>query len=108
MKNGQEFAAHDASIARGWAWHVYPDPATPGVLAGDHPFGTAEPPGPEGIPARPPAGVVRFWRVIKNTPGIHNSHDGQTYLAVTEEPEPPEVTPGWIVEAARLDDSFQL
>jgi hypothetical protein len=43
---GQDFISHDASIVRGYAWHVYPDPATPGVLAGDNPFGTDEPPEP--------------------------------------------------------------
>ena len=107
MKHGQEFAAHNASIARGWAWHVYPDPATPGVLAGDNPFGTDEPPSLERL-VTPPSGVVRFWQLNRNTPGIRNSTDGNSYLVLTEHLEPPRVAAGWFVEEARLDDSFQI
>jgi hypothetical protein len=104
---GQDFVSHDASIVRGYAWHVYPDPATPGVLAGDNPFGTDEPPGPDRL-VTPPQGVVRFWLLSRNTPGIQNATDGHSYLVLTEALEPPPVTPGWFVEEARLDDSFQL
>ena len=43
----EEIATGNASLARGYAWHAYPDPATPGVFAGDNPFGTQEPPGPD-------------------------------------------------------------
>ena len=44
----------------------------------------------------------------KNAPGISNDHDGHSYLVLTEAPEPPEVTAGWMVEMARLDESFQF
>lgn len=101
-------ASPDASIDRGYAWHVYPDPATIGVMIGDNPFGTNEPPGPGRAPVQPPEGVVDFFLVGKNTPGIQNSHDGHSYLVTTRSLEPPKITPGWFVEAARLDESFQL
>src|SRR3982751_6162941 len=50
----KDFLSHDAAIVRGHAWHVYPDPATPGVLAGDNPFGADEPPSPERVVQPPP------------------------------------------------------
>ncbi|MBX6316329.1 MAG: hypothetical protein IRY99_25970 [Isosphaeraceae bacterium] len=103
------FATGSASLERGYAWHVYPDPATPGVMGGDTPFGSDEPPSSERPTAiEPPPGVVDFWKLNKNTPGIQNKHDGNSYLVLTETLEPPRVTPGWFVEAARLDASFQL
>ena len=107
MKSEQEYASHNASIVRGFAWHVYPDPATPGVLAGDNPFGTEEPPGPD-RDVRPPAGVVDFWVTRRTTPGLQNHTDHDAYLVVTGSPEPPRVVSGWNVAAARLDDSFQI
>jgi hypothetical protein len=103
-----EIASGNASLVRGYAWHAYPDPATPGVFAGDNPFGTQEPPGPDRSPATPPQGVTDFWLVGKNTPGISNDTDGHTYLILTEAPEPPAVTAGWSVEAARLSQDFEL
>ena len=36
-------ATSDASLVRGYAWHIYPDPASPGALAGDSPFNTGDP-----------------------------------------------------------------
>ena len=53
-------------------------------------------------------GVVAFWRLGPETPGIHNHPDGQTYLALTEAPDPPGVADGWFAEAARLSDDFEL
>jgi hypothetical protein len=103
----QDFLSHDAAIVRGHAWHVYPDPATPGVLAGDNPFGADEPPSPERV-VQPPPGVVCFWLLNQNTPGIRNHTDGHSYLVLTQALHPPAVTAGWFVEEARLDDSFQL
>src|SRR3954452_11563208 len=104
----QEIATGNSSLERGYAWHAYPDPATPGVFAGDNPFGTAEPPGPARSPAPPPPGVTDFRLVGKNTPGIGNHTDGHTYLILTEAPEPPAVTAGWSVEGARLSQEFEL
>lgn len=103
-----EIASGNASLVRGHVWHAYPDPATPGVFAGDNPFGTEEPPAPDRAPARPPQGVVAFWLVGKNTPGIHNGADGHTYLILTEASAPPAVASGWSVEEARLSENFEL
>ena len=103
-----EIASGNASVVRGYAWHAYPDPATPGVFAGDNPFGTQESPGPDRSSATPPQGVTDFWLVGKNTPGINNDTDGHTYLILTEAPEPPSVTAGWSVEEARLSQDFEL
>ena len=106
MKTG--IASGNASLVRGYAWHAYPDPATPGVFAGDNPFGTHEPPGPDRSPATLLQGVTDFWLVGKNTPGISNHADGHTYLILTETTEPPAVTDGWSVEGARLSQEFEL
>ena len=103
-----ESAAGSASLIRGYAWHAYPDPATPGVFAGDTPFGTDDPPGLDRAPLTPPEGVVACWQVGKNTPGIHQSTDGHTYLVLTETLHTPAVAPGWSFEPARLSQDFQL
>jgi len=103
-----EIATGNASLVQGYAWHAYPDPATPGVFAGDHPFGTDTPPSPDRLsPGRPP-GVVEFWLVGKNTPGISNQTEGHTYLILTESPEPPAVAAGWSVQEARISHDFEL
>lgn len=107
MNSAQTFASHNASIVRGHAWHTYPDPATPGVFAGDSPFGTGEAPGPDRT-VTPPEGVLGFWKVGKNTPGVQNDHDGSTYLVLTTRPEPPALASGWSAEPARLSDDFQI
>jgi len=104
----RDFASNNAAIVRGYTWHVYPDPATPGVLAGDNPFGTDESPGLDRGPTTPPEGVKNFWLTTKTTPGLENHADGNAFLVLTEAPEPPKVVAGWGIEAARLDDSFQL
>lgn len=94
-----------ATAVRGYAWHCYPDPATPGVFEGDAPFASGE----EGRESPPPAGVLAFWQVSKNAPGILNdTHHGNTYLAVTEAGHPPAVNPGWFVAPAQLDETFQI
>src|SRR4051794_36097510 len=103
-----EITSGNASLERGYAWHAYPDPATPGVFAGDNPFGTDEPPGPDRSAATPPRGVTDSWLVGKNTPGISNQTDGHTYLILTEAAEPPTVTAGWSIEGARLSQEFEL
>jgi len=104
----QEYTTGNATLIRGRAWHVFPDPAGSGALIGDHPFGADEPPGRERTPVRMPDGIVDAWLVGKNAPGIRNAHDGHTYLVLTERLEPPPVTAGWLVEVARLDEDFQL
>jgi len=103
-----EITSGNASVVRGYAWHAYPDPATPGVFAGDHPFGSDEPPGLDRSPVTPPRGVPDFWMVGKNTPGISNQTDGHTYLILTEALEAPTVAAGWSVEGARLSEEFEL
>jgi len=103
-----EIASGNASHLRGYAWHAYPDPATPGVFAGDNPFGAQEPPAPDRAPTAPPESVVDFWLVGKNTPGISQHTDGHTYLIVTEAPRPPAVVAGWSIEGARLSEDFEL
>jgi hypothetical protein len=57
---------------RGHARHAYPDPATPGVYAGDNPFGTDEPLSPDRF-APPLPGVVRFQPLTKNARGTSRS-----------------------------------
>jgi len=85
-----------ATIVRGYAWHVYPDPATPGVFEGDNPFVLGDARGPGRPPYAPTGGTLEFWQVGKNTPGIQNDHrNGNTYLAVTELVDPPPVASGW-------------
>jgi hypothetical protein len=99
-----------ATLVRGYAWHIYPDPATPGVLEGDVPFAVGNARGRGRPPYDPLAsGVIEFWQINKNAPGIHNDHrNGNTYLAVSTTSDPPPVAPGWFVAPARLDESFQL
>lgn len=98
-----------ATVVRGYAWHVYPDPATPGVFEGDNPFAVGDAPGRGRPPYEPTSGVVEFWQVGKNTPGIQNEHrNGNTYLAVTESTDAPKVASGWFVSPARLNETFEL
>jgi len=98
-----------STMVRGVAWHVYPDPATPGVFEGENPFTVGDAHGRGRPPYDPPEGVVEFWQVGKNTPGIRNDHHhGNTYLAVTETTQPPAVASGWFVTPAKLDESFEI
>ncbi len=99
-----------ATLVRGYAWHIYPDPSTPGVFEGDVPFAVGDARGLGRPPYDPQAsGVEEFWQVNKNAPGIHNDHrNGNTYRAVTRTTTPPPVAAGWFVTPARLDVSFQL
>jgi len=103
-----EISSGSASLVRGYDWHAYPDSATPGVFAGDNPFGTDEPPGLDRSPATPPMGVTDFWLIGKNTPGITNQTDGHTYLILTDAAVPPAVAAGWLVEGAWLSQEFEL
>jgi hypothetical protein len=103
-----EKPADRASNIRGYAWHAYPDPATPGVLAGDNPFGDEEAPAPDRTPTDPPEGVRAFWQLNKNTPGILDQTDGHTYLVVTTGDHRPMVAAGWYVEPAHIKEEFQL
>ena len=99
---------HDAPPIRGYAWHVYPDPATPGVMAGDDPFGTTEAPGPNRGLICLPTGVMQHWKLQTGLPGIANLTTENSFLVLTEDHEPPPLTEGWYAEAARVDDRFQL
>jgi hypothetical protein len=46
-----------ATIGRGYAWNVPPDPATPGAFEGDIPFDVGNARGPGRPPHEPPSGV---------------------------------------------------
>jgi hypothetical protein len=97
------------TLVRGYAWHIYPDPATPGVFDGDNPFVVGDAGGRGRPPYDPPPGVVEFWQVGKNTPGVLNDHHtGNTYLAVTDSTHSPTVAAGWFAAPARLNESFEL
>ena len=88
----------NATLVRGYAWHIYPDPATPWCFEGDVPFAVGDAEGPGRPPYDPAAaGVLEFWQVNKNAPGILNDHrNGNTYLAVTGSTTPPPVAAGWL------------
>jgi hypothetical protein len=53
----QDNATGNASLIEGYAWHVYPDPASSGAMAGDSPFNTGDPRGPGRPPLEPPPGI---------------------------------------------------
>lgn len=108
MKHGQEFASGNASLIRGRAWHVYPDPATPGALAGDSPFSHGETRGPGRPPLESPPGLLAFWTVDGKIPAFRNQVEDRSYLVLTEDLAPPEVGGGWFVEPARLAEDFEL
>ena len=99
-----------ATLVRGYAWHIDPDPATPGVFEGDVRFTAGDARGPGRPPYGPGAsGVIGFWQVNKDAPGIRDDHrNGNTYLAIGGSAQPPPVSRGWFAEPARLDASFRL
>jgi len=103
-----DIAVSNSSLVRGYAWHAYPDPATPGVFAGDNPFGTDDPPGLDRAPVDPPQGVADFWLLNKNTPGLRNDTEGHSFLVLTESLTPPPIVAGWSVEVARIAQDFEL
>jgi hypothetical protein len=92
----------------GYTWHAYPDPATPGVFAGDIPFDGDDPHGPGPSNSHPPKGVVRFWPLREDTKGFANEIVGHSFLVLTEHLEPPKVAAGWFVEEARISPGFEL
>lgn len=104
----ESIASSDASLVRGYAWHVYPDPGSPGALAGDSPFNTGDPRGPGRPPLEPPPGVAALWTVSGKVPALVNQVEDRAYLILSESPRPPEVGAGWFVEAARLSERFEL
>lgn len=106
----RDFASSNAALVEGYAWHVYPDPAGSGALAGDHPFATGDAPADDeaGPTLAPPDGVINFWTVLSTSPGILNNPERTGQLVVTEAAEPPRVNAGWDVEAARLTPDFQV
>ena len=99
--------AHDSSLVRGYAWHVYPDPASAGALARDDPFSPPGHPDRGGSPPLP-RGVVDFWTVGGKSPSLVNQVEGRAYLVLTDGPEPPAVSGGWFAEVARLEDDFEI
>ena len=67
-----------ATLVRGFAWHIYPDPATPGVFEGDVPFAVGNAPGP----GRPPYDPESAGAPEKST-----THSLQPALASTASSE---------------------
>lgn len=100
----------EASLARGFAWHVYPDPASPGALAGESPFaGGLAPPGPARSPLEPPPDVTKFWTVWRGEASeLLNQVERRAYLVLTDAPVAPDVKTGWYVEPARLEAAFEI
>jgi len=88
-----DIATSDASLIRGFAWHVYPDPASPGALEGDSPFNPGESRGPGRPPLEAPPGVAAFWTIRGKLPSLVNQVEGRAYLVLTERPEPPASIP---------------
>jgi hypothetical protein len=103
-----EIRSAEASLVKGYVWHVYPDPAASGALAGDSPFGGGDTDGPGRSPLEPPPGMPAFWTVHGKTPDLINQVEDRAYLVLTESPHPPGVAAGWYVEPARLARSFEL
>ena len=101
-------ATSDASLVRGYAWHIYPEPASPGsALAGDSPFRRGDPRGPGRPPLEPPPGVASSWTVFGKVPTLLNQVEDRAYLVLSESPKPPKTASGWFVEPARLDERFE-
>ena len=98
----------DSALIRGYAWHIYPDPATPGALSGDSPFNTGDPRGPGRPPLEPPPGLAAVWTVHGKVPGLVNQVEQRAYLALSESRTPPIIVSGWFVETARLAENFEL
>jgi hypothetical protein len=104
----ETMATSDAVPIRGFAWHVYPDPAGPGALAGDSPFNPGESRGPGRPPTDAPRGVAAFWTVHGKVPALLNQVEDRACLVLTEDDAPPGVGAGWFVEPARLAERFEL
>lgn len=104
----QQYAAGSATLCRGFAWHVYPDQATPGVMAGDNPFSTGDLPNAAGSGMALPRGVHEVWSVRQDHPGLLNRSIARSFLVLTTSDDPPPVSPGWFAEPARLEENFQL
>ena len=108
MPNRKTTVHHEAPPIRGYAWHVYADLATPGVMVGDDPFSSGDAPGPTQSLVCLPVGVVQHWKLYEGVPGIENRILENSFLVLTEDHEPPPVSEGWFAEAARLDNHFLL
>lgn len=104
-----EIRTGEASLVKGFAWHVYPDPATPGVLAGESPFGGQDAPSPGRSPTEPPPDVPAFWTVWRGEASeMLNQVERRAYLVLSDAPIPPDLKSGWFVEPARLESSFEI
>lgn len=104
----EPIASSAASLVKGYAWHVYPDPASPGALVGDSPFPAGDPRGPGRPLLEPPPGLAALWTVSGKVPALVNQVEDRAYLVLSESPRPPEVVSGWFVEPARLTERFEL
>lgn len=104
----------ESSLVRGFAWHVYPDPASAGALTLDSPFNKEDTGDIEGTdalvrpPMEPPPGVSAFWTIHGKRRDLINQVEDRAYLVLTESHEPPAVVSGWFVEPARVADGFEL
>ncbi|HEV3167194.1 MAG TPA: hypothetical protein VGZ22_24510 [Isosphaeraceae bacterium] len=87
-------SSNDPTMVRGFAWFVFPDPARGTVPGGDRPFETTPHP-------------AHMWWIEGTENGIRNPIWGDTFLFVSDTPEPPRVDRGWTIEPADLGDEFQ-
>jgi hypothetical protein len=110
MKNGAIWTG-ETSLVKGYAWHVYPDPASSGALVGDSPFGPGEmddADGPVRPPLEPPPGIPALWTIRGKVPTLVDQVEDRAYLVLSESARPPEVASGWFAEPARLAGTFEL
>jgi len=105
-----EIQTGESFLIQGYAWHVYPDPATPAALAGESPFaGAQDLPGPEGSPLGLPPDISTFWTVIRGEESeLANQVEERACLVLTEAPVAPDLKPGWSAEPARLENPFEI
>src|SRR5579864_8490386 len=79
---------------RGFAWIVFPDPGRETSPCANAPFATTTKP-------------AHLWWIEGTECGISNPIWGDTYLLLTDAPELPWIEPGWSIEPAELDESFE-
>jgi hypothetical protein len=87
-------SSSELTTIRGFAWFAFPDPGGDAGACHGLPFAT--------LPA-----PAHCWWVEGTECGIRNPIWGDTYLIVTAAPDPPRLAPGWSIEPADLDETFE-